>query len=140
MTTVETSLRVTRDSAKLTRFEPVGTIEATNVQDAISELATDQQPITPTSVTTTPYAVTTETLLWVDTSAGAMEIVLPAGVARGGRKLEIKDITGDANANNITVTPAGAETIDGLAPWVININYGSLVIDPKPAGGWTQSS
>ena len=139
MTTIRTDLRETLESARRIRFEPGSGILATNVQKAIEEVSTAPTAIDPTSVTTTPYAVTpADTLLWVDTSGGAITITLPAAATRLGKALEIKDITGNANANNISIVPNGAETIDGLAPMIINTDFGGWTLYPKDDGtGWT---
>lgn len=48
------------------------------------------------------------------------------------------DVKGDAATNNITITPAGAETINGVAgSRVINFDHGALTLHPLPDGtGW----
>lgn len=52
---------------------------------------------------------------------------LPAGVL--GQVFTIKDGLGLAsNPNSITITPAGADTIDGAATATINSTYGSLTL------------
>lgn len=139
MTQIVTDLRVTVESAKRTSFAPNGTIGATNVQDAIDEVAVAVVPIVPTEITfaSSPYTVLAgDTLIWVNTSGGAVEIDLPTGVSRIGVPLQIKDISGNALANNITLDPQAAETIDGLDPMLIEINYGGVTLYPKPSGGW----
>ena len=55
--------------------------------------------------------------------AGAVSATLPAQTA--GLAIMIKDESGAAGTNNITVTPASG-TIDGAANKVINTNYGIL--------------
>jgi hypothetical protein len=55
--------------------------------------------------------------------AGAIALALMAS-PETGRKIYIKDDSGAAAANNITITPA-AGNIDGAASLVINTNYGS---------------
>lgn len=60
----------------------------------------------------------------VNTSAGAASLTLPAPVADAF--IRIKD-NGNAEANNITVLPNAAETIDGASSAVIDSNYGSKV-------------
>lgn len=55
-------------------------------------------------------------------------IQLPNAPATG-RIFVIKDRTGSANANNITITTVGgAVLIDGAASQVINVNYGSATL------------
>lgn len=75
---------------------------------------------------TSPYTVlsTDHNILIRQTAPGAIQILLPAVVV--GRSLIIKDALGDAAGNNITVTPNGAEKIDGAGSYVISANYGSV--------------
>lgn len=66
-----------------------------------------------TPVSSSPYVVLpTDHILLVDATAGAITISLPLASA-GTRRIEIKKI--DASANIVTVTPAGADLIDGEA-------------------------
>jgi hypothetical protein len=72
-------------------------------------------------------AVTDEVIVTNLAVPGAVAVNLPAG--RKGMILFVKDGKGDAGANNITVTPNGADpvhTIDGAATKVISANFGSL--------------
>ena len=58
------------------------------------------------------------------------------GPARFGQPLSIKDVTGNAAANNITVKPVNPETIDSYtnaAPLVIDANYGGVKLSPGTA-------
>lgn len=136
MPVVRTDLRNTRENAYRLRFEQTAGISATNVQDAIEQVAVQPKTIVSTPVNASPYAVqAADTVLYVNT-ATPKTIQLPPGALRQGLALEIKDITGNANANNITITPNGAETIDGLAPLLVNINYGGWKLYPT-ATGWT---
>lgn len=74
------------------------------------------------SVSSSPYAVAANVVLVaVDTSA-ARTINLPA--ATTGRVVIVKDATGGAGANNITINRAGADTIDGGTSVTINTNRG----------------
>jgi hypothetical protein len=61
----------------------------------------------------------------VNTSA-ARSLDLPAVSAT--LYLVVKDVTGSAATNNITITTPGAETIDGAATYVIDANYASVTI------------
>ena len=76
----------------------------------------------------------TDTYLSVDTSTGAVEIDLAAAGSRSNLALTIKDITGHAAANNITIKPVNGETIDGYthaAPLVLAANYDGVKISPE---------
>ncbi|NQW23332.1 MAG: hypothetical protein HQ475_07805 [SAR202 cluster bacterium] len=57
--------------------------------------------------------------------AGIVTVTLPTTQVRPGRIYSIKDESGAAATNNITVATEGAETIDGAATDVINVNYES---------------
>lgn len=138
---VRTDLRNTRQSARRIAFEPTAPITATDVQEAIEQIASLPAPsIAPVTITSadSPYAPTiTDTLLWVDTSGGAVTITLPTGASRAGRALQVKDISGDAATNNISLDAQAGETVDDLDPYPIDVNFGGVTLYPKPAGGWT---
>lgn len=68
------------------------------------------------------------------TVAGAVAVTLPAGVS--GQHYIITDGTGDAATNNITITPNGAETIDGAATLVLNQNYQSAHLVFNGSSNW----
>lgn len=57
--------------------------------------------------------------------AGAVTITLPTPEVRRGRIYTVKDESGAAASNNITVATEGSETIDGSATDVISVNYES---------------
>lgn len=59
--------------------------------------------------------------------AGAVTITLPSAEVRPGRSYTIKDESGAANSNNITVATEGSETIDGSATDTISDNYGGAL-------------
>ena len=99
-------------------------------------------------IVTAPGAVTIlssdVTILLQKTTSGASTINLPNSATRGGLPVTVKDLTGDANTNNITFAPALGETIDGLSAAaaaanglaVIDTDYGSKTLYPLQAGGW----
>lgn len=75
--------------------------------------------------------------------AGAVTIILwaasdptnPAGSQPGlfvNNPVTIQDIGGNAAANNITIQPAGTETIMGLTQIKITVNYGAFTLLPNP--------
>lgn len=83
-------------------------------------------------------------LLFQKSPSGASTVNLPASAQRAGAPVIIKDLTGDANANNITLVPFGNETIDGFSGTaaaangaaVLSIDYGSMWLVPLTSGGW----
>ena len=89
--------------------------------------------ITPLAVriaVTTPVAVssTTDEVISVQVPGPvAVTVTLPAGVA--GKVFTIKDGLGLATpATPITITPAGADVIDGAATATVNAPYGALTL------------
>lgn len=141
MPIVSTDLRNTRERAGELRYYPNGApIIATNVQNAIEQAA--NAGLTPVGTIVTvgmsPYTpLPTDTLLLVNTSAGAITIQMPLAATRT-RDLEVKDATGNAVANPITVLPTAPETIDGLTVgaggYPLDSAYAAAKIGPKTAG------
>ena len=84
-----------------------------------------------------PYTMTaTDHYIGLDTSGGTIQVDLQAAAsAVEGRVIIIKDETGDAGTNNITVDANGSETIDGSLTQVINNAYGSLTLVCTNRGG-----
>lgn len=79
--------------------------------------------------TTTPVSVsaaTDHTIISDLASAGAVAVNLPAGAS--GQTFVIVDGKGDADTNNITVTPDGAEQINGAANFVISRPRAGIMI------------
>lgn len=65
----------------------------------------------------------------VTSTAAPRTITLPASAAcSNGQKIIIKDESGAASINAITIAAAGADTIDGAATTVINANYNSKTL------------
>ena len=107
-----------------------------NFFQAISTTATPRTALTQTVsmgagqiVSRTSVTAATYTALYNDyflscNRAGTIGITLIASPDTG-RTYRIKDISGAAALNNITITPA-AGNIDGAASYVINTNYGSV--------------
>ena len=77
------------------------------------------------TVTSTSYAAKAGDRVIGVNYAGAVTITLPTAQLRAGRVYTVKDESGAAATNNITVATEGSETIDGSATDVISENYGS---------------
>jgi hypothetical protein len=145
MTIVVTHLQNTRQSARQIRVEPFGTVTAVNIQKAIEAAGGGGGggggTISPTLVTTTPYSPSvTDTLLFMAVGGPAV-VNMPASSSRGGLPLVIKDVSGAADTNNITINRNGADTygFDGQGTYTIMAAYGGARFDPKTVGatnGW----
>lgn len=61
-------------------------------------------------------------------TAAARTITLATSDVAEGRTITIKDSTGGALANNITIDTEGAQLIDGAASIAIALNYGSATV------------
>lgn len=85
--------------------------------------------LTYTNVNTSPYVVlTTDQYLSVDCSGGPITVELPNAPVTG-RVFIIKDRTGNAATNNITVTSVGGVlNIDGATTFVMNTAYESIEV------------
>lgn len=75
------------------------------------------------SPTISPYTVTVEDVVLVQTHAGTFTVNLPTG-SIPGTTVFIKDFAGVAAANVINVVAAAL--IDGTTPYIINTNYGQV--------------
>jgi hypothetical protein len=94
-----------------------------------------QQLYGTTAVTSTPYVpIAADSLLLVN-DAAPVTINLPASSSRNGYPLCIKDSSGAAQTNNITINRNGSDTIEGLTSIKINAAYGGYNLFPV-SGGW----
>jgi hypothetical protein len=90
--------------------------------------------------TASPIVVAgTDQIINVSIAAGAPACALPAASTRIGIPLTFKDVGGNFAAHNLTITPAGGDTIDGLASIVLAVNRQSVTLVPANDGtstGW----
>lgn len=84
------------------------------------------EPVRIATVTPDTVTVTDSVVSYQLAAPGPVAVNLPAGVT--GQVFYLKDGTGDAATNNITITPNGAETIDDASVAVISTNYGALTL------------
>jgi hypothetical protein len=93
-----------------------------SAQDAATKNYVDSVAVAlNTAAVSSNITVAAQTISLVDTTA-ARSLTLPAVVDK--RIVVIKDASGSANTNNITITPASG-TIDGAATLTISSNWGS---------------
>lgn len=74
-----------------------------------------------------PVVAATDFLLNVTTASIPIQITLPAATYTG-RPIYIKDISGNASINNISVIVSGGATIDGQTTYKIAGNYGAICV------------
>lgn len=144
MPRMQTSLGLSFGNAKKERYLTTTPLTATNVEDAINQAAaiataaaTSPPSITATSVNfaMSPYTVLpTDYLLLVDSTAGAVSIVVGLASNRNSRDVVVKDDGGVAATNNITINRTGADTIDGDTSYVIDSNRQVYRLSPKTGG------
>ena len=86
---------------------------------------------------TSPNLSATTSYLGIRNTSIAVTVDLSTGLGTGiGRKVTIKDETGGAAINNISIVHAGS-TFDGAAsPLVINTNFGSVTIVYDGGTNW----
>lgn len=73
-----------------------------------------------------------ETYIGITSTAAPRSVLLLSAVLLpNGFEVIVKDESGGAGTNNITIAASGAEVIDGAATLVLNVNYvaASLVCD-----------
>jgi hypothetical protein len=92
-------------------------------------------------VTASPITVGAADQIINTNIATAATCTLPSYATRAGSPLTFADVGGQCGANNITITPAGAETINGLnAAVVMRSNHQVMTLVPANDGtttGWT---
>ena len=72
-----------------------------------------------------------------DTSSGTgRTVVLPAAANNPGRKLIVKDQTGNCATRNITVARAGSDTIDGATSVVLSLAYDKCKLVSDGVSRW----
>ena len=80
-----------------------------------------------------PSVLTSDYIITVDTTSAPRAVVISTEDIESGSPTEprifiVKDIAGNAAANNITISLETSGTIDGAAYFVINGNYNSVTL------------
>jgi len=109
----------------------LGTWSLTQWMDALNGLLSNS-----TAVSTTPYTqLSTDSLILVDATSGAVTVDLLAVASHGGMPVTIKKI--DASGNAVTLDGNGSETIDGSTTKTISTQYDSITIQTDGTEWWT---
>jgi hypothetical protein len=100
--------------------------DAYGIVPDVLDLLDDAHPFT--DVAATPYTVlVSDKILLVDTSV-ARTLNLPAAASSAKRRLIVKDATGSAGANNITIDGNASETVDGAATLAVSVNRDKVTL------------
>lgn len=114
-----------------------GSGTSVQITDGSGLVSSSSALVTYKAITTTPYTVLssdTNKALVIDTSS-AKTLNLPT--AANAMYLYFKDQDGTAATNNITITPNGSDTIDGVnASITIDENYGSYTLVSDGSSAW----
>ncbi len=86
------------------------------------------------SVTAAVTLTGNDGLMLGDATAGAFAVTLPLAVDARGVTYWIKKV--DASANAVTVTAAGADTIDGAATYPLTVQYQAVAVRSDGAAWW----
>jgi len=79
-----------------------------------------------TETAITYVVLSTDYLIGITNTGAARTITLPSAASSSGKVFIVKDQSGGASSNNITVTvDGGATNIDNATTFVINTNYGA---------------
>lgn len=93
-----------------------------------------------TIVTTTPYNILTANEAIFVNVVGPASVVLPTGAGgKVGRTYYIKDYSGLAQTNPITITGAGGRTIDGVSFAMLNGGYSHIQVVSDGSNWYTVS-
>ena len=114
-------------------------IDSINVSGSISSTTIVVTGSTQLKVTTATTSATLDTTYYyvnADATSGAIVLTLPTAIGISGTVYIVKKT--DSSANTVTITPFGAQTIDGVANEVISAQYDSISIISDGANWYQQ--
>lgn len=85
-------------------------------------------------------SVATDQRILVNKAVGSATDILLTFSSGYAFPVLVKDLRGDADVNNITVTFSGGQTMDGLASVVITAPFGYFWFNPLSSGNWYDAS
>ncbi len=89
-----------------------------------------------TNASGSPYSVPDSIVMVRVTPPGTSTVQLPATPVNG-RYIIIKDVSGNAAMNPITIIPQGADSIQGAPNYTINSNWGAIqIVYSLPGATW----
>lgn len=124
-----TSASTHTSGANLVLQGGVSTAAGTGVGGVVaisSGQSVQQLTISASTYTIDTHASTSDYVIFTDSTSNTINITLPIPTA--GRTLIIKDKTGQAATNNITITQHASETIDGASTYIMTIAYESITL------------
>jgi len=150
----------TQNSAPTSQMIPGAQVLATDVYNAVDTTDNRQSPagttkkytlaqlqtfisntasgplIYPVTLVSMNYAViATDVIIAIGGSSSMPIITLPED-AQLGRVIFVNDQSGNAGTYTITIEVAGGGTIDGEAEYLINTNYGSVMLYTRNGTAW----
>ncbi|MBU1173429.1 MAG: hypothetical protein KKD44_27995 [Proteobacteria bacterium] len=132
---------VTVTAAQMTAFKSPMTADIYDHDlDDISDKAEQLDFVDATTVlaAVTPYTVlATDDVIDANVTTGVLNLVFPSAADYDGRIITVQDVAGLAATNNITITPDGAETIDGVAaPLVLDRGNTQISLRSDGVSNW----
>lgn len=115
-----------------------GTQQQITLGGALNVGGLSNQVFSPLAVSGNVTILSTDTFVYyeVNTSAPRTFTLPSASAVAHGRYYIIKDVTGSAASNNITINRAGSDTIEGLTSFVIDGSRGGVLIESNGSNGW----
>ncbi len=106
------------------------------VTSAIQTQLNTKDAIQKTIVSISSNVTLTANAIHLVSTAAARNVTLPSAPSTG-TQLTIKDVTGSADVNNITIVRAASETIEGVAAsYVMDMTYQSVTLISDASGNW----
>ena len=112
----------------------------TDIASALTQLGQKQIIFLPRIISGSGNITVATTDLTILIGASVPVINLPASATKLNPVTIIGNASGIFSTHNSTVTPNGAETIDGLSTVVLNNDYQAITLFPLAAGGWRVQS